>query len=58
MLYEGSAALGQFYIITDAHTHPYEQGYLYFWEEVDKAVVGMGFPSMCSAILPNPKPRP
>ena len=53
MLYEGSAALGKFYIITDAHTHPYEQGYLYFWEEVDKAVVGMGFPSMCSALTLN-----
>ena len=35
--YEGSPALGKFYIITDAHTHPYEQGYLYFWEELDKA---------------------
>ena len=31
-LYEGSPALGKFYIITDAHTHPYEEGYLYFWE--------------------------
>jgi len=45
-LYEGSPALGKFYIITDAHTHPYEEGYLYFWEEVDKAVVGVGFTSM------------
>lgn len=31
-LYEGSPALGKFYIITDAHTHPYKEGYLYFWE--------------------------
>jgi len=45
-LYEGSPALGKFYIITDAHTHPYKEGYLYFWEEVDKAVVGVGFTSM------------
>ena len=31
-LYDGSPALGKFYIITDAHTHPYKEGYLYFWE--------------------------
>jgi len=42
-LYVGSPALGQFYICTDAHTHPHSEGYCIFWEELDKAIVGCGF---------------
>jgi len=47
-LKKGSAALGQFYIVTDGDTHPYKEGYLIFWKELDRAIVGMGFRSLAS----------
>uniref|UniRef100_A0A7S4VFT7 3-beta hydroxysteroid dehydrogenase/isomerase domain-containing protein n=1 Tax=Alexandrium monilatum TaxID=311494 RepID=A0A7S4VFT7_9DINO len=47
-LYKGSPALGQFYICTDAATHAHPEGYCVFWEELDRAVVGMGFQSLFS----------
>lgn len=43
-LYEGSPVLGKFYIVTDGDTHPEPGAYCVFWKELDKAVVGMGFP--------------
>lgn len=42
----GSAALGGFYIVTDGETHTYAEGYDYFWEVLDRAIVAMGFPSI------------
>lgn len=45
-LYKGSPVLGQFYIITDADTHPNPQGYALFYDVFDEAVQGMGFPSI------------
>eukprot|EP00933_Yihiella_yeosuensis_P050477 TRINITY_DN48269_c0_g1_i1.p1 TRINITY_DN48269_c0_g1~~TRINITY_DN48269_c0_g1_i1.p1 ORF type:complete len:422 (-),score=58.77 TRINITY_DN48269_c0_g1_i1:205-1470(-) len=45
-LYKGSPALGQFYICTDAETHPYAQGYALLWEEIDRFIVGLGLPSV------------
>jgi len=45
-LYRGSPALAQFYICTDAATHTHPEGYCLFWEELDKAVIGCGFPSL------------
>ena len=39
---------GKFYIVTDAETHTHKEGYGYFWEEVDKLVVAMGFVSLWS----------
>lgn len=45
-LKKGSSTLGKFYICTDGDTHPYQEGYALFWDEVEKAVVGMGFPSI------------
>jgi len=45
-LYKGSPALGKFYIITDGDTHTHPEGYALFWEEIDKAIVGVGFPSL------------
>lgn len=47
-LYKGSPALAQFYICTDAATHTFVEGYCIFWRELDKAVVGCGFPSLFS----------
>jgi nucleoside-diphosphate-sugar epimerase len=44
--YKGSPALGKFYIITDGDTHTHPEGYALFWEEIDKAIVGVGFPSL------------
>eukprot|EP00049_Salpingoeca_infusionum_P001616 m.49690 g.49690 ORF g.49690 m.49690 type:complete len:408 (+) comp11114_c0_seq2:246-1469(+) len=45
-LYPGSPALGKFYIVTDGRTHPFEAGYLHFWEAIDEAAVGLGFRSL------------
>ena len=45
-LYPKSPALGKFYITTDGRTHPGGEQYLVFWKEMDRAVVGMGFPSL------------
>jgi len=45
-LRKGSPTLGKFYICTDGDTHPYGEGYALFWDEVEKAVLGMGFPSI------------
>jgi len=45
-LYKGSPALGQFYVVTDGDTHTFEEGYSYFWDELDKPIVAMGFPSL------------
>jgi len=45
-LYPGSPALGKFYIVTDGSTHPHKEGYSVFWEDLDKAIVGMGFASI------------
>lgn len=45
-LYKGSKAIGKFYIVTDGDTHPYEEGYALLWDELDKACLGMGFPSI------------
>lgn len=47
-LYPGSPVLGKFYIVTDGDGHPEPQAYCYFWKELDKAVIGMGFPSLFS----------
>lgn len=45
-LYEGSPALGQFYIVTDGDTHPFAEGYAYFWKAIDEVIVGVGFGSL------------
>merc|ERR1719291_717729 len=45
-LHPGSPALGKFYIVTDAETHPYKEGYLYFWKAMDEAIIAMGFKSI------------
>ncbi|ORC85247.1 NAD(P)-dependent steroid dehydrogenase protein [Trypanosoma theileri] len=45
-LFKGSPVLGKFYIVTDGNTHPEPGAYCIFWKELDKAVVGMGFPSI------------
>jgi len=42
----GSACLGKFYIVTDAETHPYKEGYSYFWEVMEEAASFMGFASI------------
>lgn len=47
-LFKGSPVLGKFYICTDGSSHPEPQAYCYFWKELDKAVVGMGFSSIQS----------
>jgi len=45
-LYPGSPALSKFYICTDGDTHSYKEGYVIFWDEIDKIAVGVGFPSI------------
>ena len=45
-LYEGSPALGRFYIVTDGATHPDARGFANLWESVDEMVVSMGFPTL------------
>ena len=45
-LYPGSPALGKFYIVTDGETHTHAEGYALFYEALEEAVVGMGFPSL------------
>ena len=45
-LYPGSPALGKFYIVTDGATHTDPAGFAYFWVELDKVVVQLGFPSL------------
>ena len=45
-LYEGSPALGNFYVVTDGDTHPNAAGYCLFWQALDEAIVGMGFDSI------------
>lgn len=47
-LYEGSKALGKFYVCTDGATHPDPRGFSIFWKELDQAVMGMGFQSLYS----------
>jgi nucleoside-diphosphate-sugar epimerase len=53
-LYKDSPVLGKFYITTDGDTHPGATdpkkpgAYCVFWKEIDKAVVGLGFPSLWS----------
>ena len=37
-LVPGSTAAGKFYIVTDAETHPFPEGYLNFWDTMDEAV--------------------
>lgn len=37
--YPDSPALGNFYVVTDGDTHTHPEGYGYFWDEVDKAVI-------------------
>ncbi|CAD2220099.1 NAD(P)-dependent steroid dehydrogenase-like protein [Angomonas deanei] len=49
-LYKDSPVLGKFYIVTDGDTHPEPAAYCVFWKELDKAVVGMGFPSIQARI--------
>jgi hypothetical protein len=34
--------------VTDGDTHPAKEGYAIFWQVVDQAVTGMGFPSLWS----------
>jgi nucleoside-diphosphate-sugar epimerase len=45
-LYPGSPALGKFYIVTDMESHTHSEGYGYLYEELDKAIVGMGWQSV------------
>jgi len=45
-LVPGAAALGGFYIVTDAETHPHPEGYLYFWDVLEEASLAMGFQSV------------
>jgi len=45
-LYKESPALGKFYIVTDADTHPHPEGYIEFWKEVDIPIQRMGFQSI------------
>jgi len=45
-LFKGSPALGKFYVVTDGNTHPFEDGYALFWNEIDRLCVGMGFASI------------
>lgn len=47
-LFPKSPVLGKFYIATDGATHPEPKAYCIFWKELDKAVVGLGFPSLWS----------
>lgn len=47
-LYEGSPHLSKFYVCTDGPTHPDPRGFSIFWQELDKAIVGMGFTSVFS----------
>lgn len=49
-LFKGSPVLGKFYIVTDGDTHPEPAAYCIFWKELDKAVVGMGFPSILKKV--------
>lgn len=41
-----SDVLGKFYIVTDGNTHPGGHQYLNFWDELDRAIVGVGFDSI------------
>ena len=45
-LYPKSPALGNFYIVTDGNTHPYEEGYAYLWERINETGKYMGFPEI------------
>merc|ERR1719401_1758153 len=47
-LHKDSKALGKFYVCTDGATHPDPRGFSMFWQELDKAVTGMGFDSLYS----------
>lgn len=42
-LYRGSPALGQFYVVTDAETHPDPRGFALFWDVLDSATDVFGF---------------
>jgi len=44
----GAPILGKFYVVTDGATHPHKAGYGIFWEEMNRAVEGLGFPSLKS----------
>ena len=53
-LYKNSPALGKFYIVTDGDTHPFKDGYAYFWVAIDEAVKAMGFlPLFARVKLPD-----
>ena len=41
-----SKCKGKFYIVTDAQTHPFKEGYAFFWDELSNAVEGVGFTSL------------
>lgn len=45
-LYPGSPALGKFYVVTDGDSHSHPDGYGFFWEEIDKTIMLMGFDSL------------
>eukprot|EP00511_Aplanochytrium_stocchinoi_P000379 CAMPEP_0204823510 /NCGR_PEP_ID=MMETSP1346-20131115/1596_1 /ASSEMBLY_ACC=CAM_ASM_000771 /TAXON_ID=215587 /ORGANISM="Aplanochytrium stocchinoi, Strain GSBS06" /LENGTH=414 /DNA_ID=CAMNT_0051950183 /DNA_START=83 /DNA_END=1327 /DNA_ORIENTATION=+ len=45
-MFPGSNALGKFYIISDGATHTHKEGYVYFWKELDKIIIQLGFPSI------------
>ncbi|KAH9107168.1 hypothetical protein AeMF1_017437 [Aphanomyces euteiches] len=45
-LYPGSPALAKFYITSDGDTHPFPEGYAYFWKVADELVVAMGLPAL------------
>jgi len=49
-LYPGSRALGKFYIVTDMETHTHKEGYIMFYEELNRAIVGMGFADITNKI--------
>lgn len=49
-LYQGSPALGKFYICTDAQTHSHPEGFALLWEEIDCFLVALGLQSICAKI--------
>ena len=53
-LFEGSPALGKFYIVTDGDTHPFSAGYQHLWIAIEEVVQFMGFPSIRAKVaLPD-----
>lgn len=43
-----SVCKGKFYIVTDADTHPFKEGYAYFWDELSTLLEHQGFQSLHS----------